>query len=72
MALRRHGSSTGTEPKNTKAKEKDKDNYSGQSRPTDQTGRPAKYDGRIGTTALAPRKVSNRVQDTRYCVSGLT
>ena len=40
----------------------------GQSRPTDQTGRPAKCDGRIGTTA---RKVSHRVQHTRYCVSGL-
>ena len=44
----------------------------GQSRPKDQTGRPTKYDGRIGPTALAPRKVSDRVQDTRCCVSGLT
>ena len=43
----------------------------GQSRPTDQTGRPAKYDGPIGTTALAARKTSHRVQDTRYCVRAL-
>ena len=43
----------------------------GQSRPTDQTGRPAKYDGHIGTTALASRKISHRVHNTRYFVSGL-
>ena len=49
---------------------------SARSRPTDQTHRlirgTAKYDGRIGTTAMAARKISHRVQDTRYCVSGLT
>ena len=41
----------------------------GQRRPMDQTGRPAKYDSRIGTTALAAHKISHRVQNTCYCVS---
>ena len=31
-----------------------------------------KHDGRITTTPLAARKVSHRIQDTRYCVSCLT
>ena len=39
---------------------------------SDGAGRPAKHSGRIATTPLAARKVSHRVQDTRYCASRLT